>query len=307
MKALDWLKNKTVSKTQPLDASAEIRVIGDRGAGKSAYMASLAYWPNARSDSPVQSVTSVGNQEASAQLMKMARDVLEQGLELEPTNLNASVDEVKDYGLSIVLKEQFSWIQSQAGLNSQLVKLRVNCKDYAGEFFSDLIYKTGDSKLADYLEDCELATGILLMVDGTSNRQDREYAVGLEKFLAALDRTDLEPKQRRVAFTISKCELPQLWVSRNEPQELARRRFPLMMAKLKTWQQMGNGTVDYFTISAFGNLGNNYPEPNTIELARGKEGTTSVIRDPKRWRPFGLVSPIYWLCTNQRHQELDKD
>lgn len=307
MTVLDWLKNKTGSnQSEPREANAEIRVIGDRRAGKTAYMASLAYWPNAKSDSPVQSVTPVGNQEASRQLMNMARNILEQGLELEPTDLNASVDEVKDYGLSIVLKEQFSWKHPQFGLSPRLVKLRVNCKDYAGEFFADLIHKTGDAKLADYLEDCVLATGILLMVDGTSHRQDREYAIGLEKFLAALERTDLEPKQRRIAFVLSKCELSTLWVSRHEPRELASRRFPLMQKKLDNWQKMGNGTVDYFTTSAFGTLGTNYPEPNTIELKRDRQGTTSIIREPRLWRPFGLVVPIYWLCTGQRHQELDK-
>jgi hypothetical protein len=304
MKAFDWLKPKA---PELKDANAEIRVIGDRSAGKTAYMASLAYWPNAKADSPVQSVTPVGNQEASAQLMNMAQNILEQGLELEPTPLEATVDEVKDYGLSIVLKEQFSLKNLQRGLSSSAIRLNVNCKDYSGEFLRDLINKTGDPRLVDYLEDCVVATGLLLLVDGTSHRKDKDYAIGLEKFLAALDRVDINPKQRRVAFAVSKCELSQLWVSRHEPRKLTQRRFPLMQNKLENWVDRGGGEVDYFATSAFGTLGTNYPEPNSIEKQRNRQGTTSIIRDPKRWRPFGLVSPIYWLCTGQRHKELDKD
>lgn len=302
MKAFDWLKQK---EPELKDANAEIRVIGDLSAGKTAYMASLAYWPNAKTDSPVQSVTPVGNQEASAQLMNMAQNILEQGLELEPTPLEATVDEVKDYGLSIVLKEQFSLKNLQRGATFSAIRLNVNCKDYSGEFLRDLIHKAGDPRLVDYLEDCVVATGLLFLVDGTSHRKDKDYANGLEKFLAALDRVDINPKQRRIAFAISKCELCQLWVSRHEPRELTKRRFPQMQSKLENWVDRGGGEVDYFATSAFGTLGTNYPEPNSIEKQRDRQGTTSIIRDPKRWRPFGLVSPIYWLCTGQRHKELE--
>ncbi len=305
MKLLNWLKSS--SEPESIDENAEIRVIGDRGSGKTAYMASLAYWPNANPDSPVQSVTPIGDQEAGAKLIAMAQNILEQGLELEPTDLDADVADVKDYGLSIVLKEQFSLRHPQAGIRSRMVRLNINCKDYAGEFFADLIHKVGDPKLEDYLEDCVVATGILFLVDGTAHRKDREYANGLDKLLMALDRTDLGGKKRRIAFAISKCEQSQLWVSRHQPRELARRRFPLTRRKLENWAEMGGGEVDCFTTSAFGMLGINYPEPNAIQLTRGRNGTTSVIRDPKRWRPFGLVSPIYWLCTGQRHKELDKD
>ena len=282
----------------------DIRVIGDKASGKTTYMASLAYWPNANPASLVQSITSYGDQEAGAELIAKAQNILEQGLELEKTDLNV-LEAVKDYGLSIVLKEQFSL--KNVHFRPRMVKLNINCKDYAGEFFSDLIYKIGDPKLDDYLEDCKIALGILFLVDGTTHRKDAEYARGFDKFFQKLDRADLDQTKRRLAFTFSKCEQSQLWVSRHEPRELAKRRFPLVQKRLATWQEMSGGAVEYFTTSAFGTIGHNYPEPNSIQLTRNRNGTTSVIRDPKRWRPFGLVSPLYWLCTGQRHQELDKD
>jgi hypothetical protein len=304
----DWLnqkKKQSSSNSEPLDRSAEVRVIGDRASGKTAYMASLAYWPNANTSSPVQTVTPI-NDDAN-ELVANARSILEQGLELESTKLNGSIERVQDYTLSIVLKGEFTWKTPKVTLQSQLVKLNISCKDYSGEFFSDLLHKTGDSQLVDYLEDCVRSTGIMFLADGMTNRKDSEYANGLDKFLMALDRTDISSNQRRIAFVMTKCEQSELWVNRHNPRELAQARFPQTCRKLQGWEQMGGGQVDYFTTSAFGMLGSKYPEQNSKMLKRDRDGTTSVIKDPKRWRPFGLVAPIYWLCTGERHKELDKD
>lgn len=292
-----WLKNN--KETQEInDESAVIRVIGDRGSGKTAYMASMAYWPNANPDSPVQSIVPI-NDEAN-ELIAQAQNILEQGLQLEPTDLNASVLDVKDYTLSITLKDRF------AAFRSGMLKLNISCKDYAGEFFSDLIHQVGDSRLEDYLEDCLEATGILFLLDGTTYRKDSEYANGLDKFLMALDRSDMDEKHRRIALVMTKCEQSELWINRHKPEELAKARFPQVHRKLETWSKSTGGEVSYFTTSAFGMLGNQFPEPNSKKLSRDRNGTTSVIKNPRRWRPFGLIAPIYWLCTGQHHKELVK-
>lgn len=303
---LDWLKNrKTQELSEPefIDQNATLRVIGDRGSGKTAYMASLSHWPNADANSPVQMVTPISD---GYELVDKARNILEQGLELAPSDLDPTADTVKDYGLSITLKGQFQWKNPKLGLRPQMVKLNVNCKDYAGEFFSDLVHKTGDSRLESYLEDCLQATGLLFLVDGTAYRKDRDYAHALEKFLMALDRTDLAGQKRRIALVLSKCEQEELWVSRHQPRELAKRRFGDVYTKLESWSKIGAGQVDYFVTSAFGVLGSRFPQANAVRRNRDRNGTTSVIKDPKRWRPFGLVAPIYWLCTGERHKELDK-
>jgi GTPase SAR1 family protein len=304
---LDWLtKRKTTQGTsEAIQSNGVLRVIGDRASGKTTYMASLARWPNAEPSSPVQNVTPVN--EEGEELIAKAQNILEQGLELEPTDLNASAIDVKDYTLSIALKGQFSWKNPKASAPSQLVTLNISCKDYAGEFFTDLLYQAGDSRLQDYLEDCLQATGIMFLIDGTTHRKDSEYANGLDKFLMALDRTDIGAEKRRVGLVMTKCEQPELWIKRQQPRELAAARFPQVNRKLQSWQQMGAGSVEFFTTSAFGMLGTRYPEPNSKRINRDRNGTTSVLKDPKRWRPFGLVAPIYWLCTGDRHKELDKD
>ncbi|BAY80464.1 hypothetical protein NIES25_69520 (plasmid) [Nostoc linckia NIES-25] len=299
----NWFKTNTdSSKSQ--ESSAVLRVIGDRGSGKTAYMASLARWPNADSTSPVQTVIPVG--EAGEELISKAQNILEQGLELEATDLAISTADIKDYTLRITLKGQFSWNNLKANIGSQVVNLNISSKDYAGEFFSDLLYRAGNSQLQEYLEDCSLATGIMFLVDGSSRAKDSEYANGLDKFLTSLDRTDMELGRRRIAFVLTKCEQSELWVNRHKQAFLAEARFPQVHRKLQAWQQIGSGSVEYFTTSAFGMLGNNYPEPNVQLLSRGRDGVTAVIKEPKRWRPFGLVAPVYWLCTGDRHKELDK-
>jgi GTPase SAR1 family protein len=306
---LNWLKKKNnpeSNNAEPnfVNQEAVIRLVGDRGSGKTAYIASLAYWPNADPSSPVQTVTPVGDE--ARELTSKAQDILEQGLMLEPTPLSSSPDDVKDYTLSIALKDQFSWNNPTATLENQLLQLNISCKDYAGEFFADLVSKVNDPKLDDYLEDCLQATGILLLLDGTAHRKDSEYANGIDQFLTQLDQTDLDGVQRRIAVVINKCDQSELWINRYHPQEVSRQRFPSVCGKLESWSQMGGGRVECFTTSAFGMLGCRYPEPNAKRLRRDRGGTSSIIKKPRQWRPFGLVAPIYWLCTGARHQELDQ-
>lgn len=283
--------------------SGTLRVIGDRASGKSTYMAALARWPNADSFSPVETVNPF-NEDGKALIAK-AQNLLEQGLQLEPTQLINP--DIPDYGIRIILKGQFSWRNPQITGDSQPVPLVINCKDYAGEFFSDLLYKSGDPLLMDYLQDCVLASGVLLLLDGTAHRKDQEYADSMERFLASLDQTDINNRKRRIALAIAKCEQPELWVQRFSPQDMAQARFPRVCRTLQAWQKIGAGNVEYFATSAFGMLGKNYPEPNSILVKRDRGGVTAVLKDPKRWRPFGLVSPLYWLCTGERHKQLDKD
>ena len=279
----------------PETSGGQLRLIGDRGSGKTGYLASLAYWPNASTESPVDSVIPVGQE--SQELVKKARDILEQGLQFEPTRLDRDVDDMKDYALSINLKKKLG----------RQVQLNISCKDYSGEFFSDLLYKAGDPLLNDYVEDCCFANGLLVLVDGTAHRKDSEYAIGMEKLLMELDRGQLDTKQRRIALVLSKCEQSELWVSRHQPKQLAARRFRQLSQKLEVWSAQGGGSVNYFAASAFGVLGKQFPEPNSQQIRRSRDGTTSIIKRPKLWRPFGLVSPIYWLCTGERHSQLDRD
>lgn len=291
--------------SSPLQSDAVVRVIGDRSSGKTTYMASLARYPNSDSSSPVQSIVPVN--EASKELIAKAQNLLEQGLAFEPTRLDAKASDVKDYSFSITLKGRFSSRNPQTTFGLQLLKLNISCKDYAGEFFSDLLQQSQSRQLRDYLKDCSQATGIMFLIDGNSRRKDAEYAAGLDKFLTELERNDIAGTKRRISLVLTKCEQSELWVNRHKPVFIVKARFPQVYRKLQAWQQIEGGIVGYFTTSAFGMVGNTFPEPNMTLLSRNHNGIAAVIKDPKRWRPFGLIAPIYWLCTGDRHKELDRE
>ncbi len=118
---------------------------------------------------------------------------------------------------------------------------------------------------------------------------------------------DQGAKKRRIALVLTKCEQPELWVNRHKPRKLATDRFHQVSTKLETWQKSGKGSVEFFASSAFGMLGTRQLEANSQKIRRDRDGVASVLKDSKVWRPFGLVAPIYWLYTGERHPGLDKD
>lgn len=276
---------------------ATLRVIGDRASGKTTYLAALARSiinPN----SPVRMVRPFGESDS---LVAMAQNILEQGLEPEPNRPDSTLD-LKDYGLTITLQDQFGW-----GLQgTKTTTLNLSCKDYPGEFLSDLILRPNSPELEDYLEDCVQANGLLLMLDGTAHRKDREYETSVEQLLLGLNQRQPANSRRRIAIALSKCEQPELWVHRFDPRQAIHKRFPKVCIRLQAWQQHGAIEIDYFTLSAFGSLGNS-PEANMTRTYRDRGGTRAVLKNSKLWRPFGLVAPLYWLCTGKRHSKLDQE
>ena len=296
---LNWLNKKKDKNKNLSEGSSEInlRVVGDRASGKTTYMASLARCGNANYSSFVQVIEPFNKD--GENLFNLAQDILEQGLRLEPTRLNEHADatSLPNYALKIIIKKE---------LGIKTSEMLLNCKDYSGEFFSDLLYQTGNSLLQDYIDDCLEAESILFLIDGIAYQKDREYAKGLGKFLDNF-RTNTDKKKRRLALVLSKCEQPDLWINRHKPKDLVIARFPEVYRKLEAWQKSGYGKVEYFTSSAFGMLGTRFPEANAKKIRRGQDGVVSVLKDTQHWRPFGLVAPIYWLYTGERHQGLEKD
>lgn len=294
------LEKSTLGKSK--QSSATIRLIGDRASGKTTYMASLAYWPNASANSLIQQVIPVNDE--SIELVEKARNILEQGLSLEPTQLNSDADELTDYTLSLKLQDP----SRTFGFGKKQLTLNISCKDYPGEFFSDLLHRNSqDGQLRSYLDDCLQAQGILLLLDGLANRKDAEYAAGLETFFRLMDQSEIDLKKRRIAFTLCKCEQAELWVNHHDPFFLASSRFPKTFQALQEWERIGAGSFSCFTTSAFGMLGNNFPRPNSTTVKRQRDGVASIIKDPERWKPFGLFAPVYWLCTGNQSKALLKE
>lgn len=291
--------------TQSNQKNAAIRVVGDRASGKTTYMAALTRFPQSRTNTSkenriVQSVSATN--EDGKSLINKAQNILEQGLELEPTDLAPDASSSNDYQLSIALSN-LSRLKSSA----ELTRLNVSFKDYAGEFFSDLLYDDNDPNLKTYLADCAQATGLMFLLDGSAQREDENYAAGVEKLLNALPNSNRSNPLKRIALVLTKCEMPDLWMKRKDPEHLAQLKFKRVYTKMRNWQSETGGDIGFFTSSAFGVLEPRFGEANSKTIKRDRGGIRAVIKDSNRWKPFGLVAPIYWLCTGDRNQKLDEE
>jgi hypothetical protein len=146
------------------------------------------------------------------------------------------------------------------------------------------------------------------LIDATSQGKDQLYANSLESFLSELKRFNLgQERRRRIAWIITKAEQPEIIINRYELAGfIHKKRFPKTYQKLQEWQNAKEGKIEvnFFLASAFGTVGGDM-KGNYKNLSRQQGGTQSVIRYPQQWRPFGLVAPLYWLCTGKRHDELD--
>jgi len=292
---------ESVAESSTEQKNITVKVIGDRASGKTTYMAALARFPESTaSNGIVQDIKALNDD--GRELVSKAKNLLEQGLEFEPTRLEASADDNKDYQLTIALRGL-----SQFNRNTDVAtRLNVTFRDYAGEFFSDLIHRDRDPKLTDYIEDCRQADGLMFLLDGSAQRKDAEYAQGVDKLLRLLSESGSIRQIKRIALVLTKCEQPDLWIKHEKPQKLAQKRFKNVCAKLSAWQATTGVSLEYFTASAFGVMGSPFQEANAVQLSRKRSGVTSIIKDKDRWKPFGLISPTYWIATGQRSRTLDE-
>lgn len=287
---------KNTNQIEP-NVSSTLRIVGDRGSGKTTYLAALARWPILDPQHPVKEVTHTND--AGKRLADKARIILEEGQPFVPTP-PASITHpgegaagLDTYGLKIVFKEEFSRGKGP-------IEIDIQCKDYSGELFGDfLLNPSAQTELNDYIEDCTRAgTDILLLIDSTSHRKDRNYEEIVQRFLDELNNANWQGK---IAVALSKCEDIQVWGKiHSEPIEgLVNKWFPRLFNKLNSRSSLCQ--VQYFALSAFGVYGTTYQRPNYKYADETK--MSMVLEKKQQWKPYGLVSPLYWLCTGTRYQD----
>ena len=262
-----------------------VRLIGDRASGKTTYLAALACLSENNPQSRVTRVIPIG--EETENFVRKAKEKLDEKEQIERTIYNDSGIE-KSYVFKIEFNDSSS--------------LDIQCKDYSGEFFRDLVENNNPQLLERYIKDCvEIeGTGILFLLDGTA-RRDEYYAECIYQFLMRIDRsTPKTSPSRRVAVALTKCDIPELWIHSDNPTDKIRGRFEGVHGKLQNFRKI---TVDYFATSAYGMLGSDSETPNSKTEISNDDGTRAVIResDPRLWCPFGLIEPLYWLYTGRRY------
>ena len=290
------LQKKT---TQPLAGNSEFRIIGPRKSGKTTYLVALAYWPNTKSHSPIESIEPMDDE--TAKLTGMAKDILEAGASLAGTYLSDNPSQLPPYSLSIKMKPAFS---------SQNQRFEITCKDFAGELFDKLRSgNTAETKL--YLEECAGAPGLLIILDGTFFTEDYEYAQGLENLQSEL-KWRLKGQNKalenyRTAVVFSKAEQSQVWIHRHDVRKFMRLKFNQTYQTLENWGKDWQCSINYFLCSAFGMKVDKMgvpPTPNVKVTSRENGVTLGIIARPELWQPFGLVAPIYWLYTGKDYPKL---
>lgn len=286
----------------PLDLGCcDIRLIGPRASGKTTFLATLAYWPNADGRYPITCIEPIN--EETVHLVDKARDILECGLQLEPTIVQGWHGR-SYYRLLINLKPNLC-LHPLSWLRKQDIRFTLSCIDYAGELIERLNNNSTDDISVSFLDECALASGLLLLIDATSGASDSHYAKAFGILRQELNyrwrKGNRNLKNYRVAIVFSKFDQPNAWVHRNNLEEFITLNFPRTRNVFQNWYRNYGCSVKYFACSAFGMKGKP-SHPNVLEIGDG--GENWVLAQRSKWQPFGLVAPVYWLCTGKNNSRL---
>lgn len=286
----------------------DFRIVGPRRSGKTAFMAAVARWPNAKKDSPIIAVDPYNDE--AGELINLAKDILEDGKELAGTDYSGSGDaeDLPTYSLLITLKAKFLNHPLPA-LKNQPIRLRVSCREYTGELIKELRnLDKPSSHLVSYLDDCASASGLLLLIDSTAKKSaEREYSQALENLQRELNErlsiNDRGLQNYRIAVVFTKSEQPPASGYWQDIESFIGLNFPNVQNTLTKWSNNWRCSTNYFFCSTFGTKGTP-PRPNFKQKNRDAGGTYGVIDKPAVWRPLGLVAPLYWLATGKEDNQL---
>ena len=183
----------------------------------------------------------------------------------------------------------------------------VSFKDYAGEFFHEMAHeKQRQPHIKEYLDSCALSSRMMILIDSlvSSEKHDLEYALAIKNLGQELDmrlkKGSRNLNNYRIAVVLTKFDQLQVWKYRNEPREFFQRQFPRTYKSLRQLMNNEKCLISYFSCSAFGMKGEP-PQPNAIGYGNSMY---FVLQDTELWQPFGLIAPIYWLCTGQMPNKL---
>ena len=282
----------TILKKQQLIGN-DIRIIGSRKSGKTTYLASLLRLPEElKTQFPGLKITPTSDD--AEELIGKAKNILEKGAVFA--------------GNDIGDEPYFSFnIQIPTTKNSPGITLGLNVKDYSGETFEFAAIPHKASEFQEYVEDWLTAKSWMIMLtDWDASNDTKLYAPALNRLLTELSEqanVNETLNQLRVAVVISKCERGELWPCRLDAEEdLFRVRLKETYKVLK--DKLPPSRLRFFACSAFGVMGDSSgqhdPRPNRYIPNDGSSAEFSAyLREVDAWKPFGLISPLYWLSTGR--------
>jgi hypothetical protein len=263
-----------------------IRIIGPRGSGKTTYLAALAYYPDKkRPGRKVKHVKLQALNDDTRELAEKAENIILQGESLEPTRVEGGIDALPFYSFGLEIKPKF--------YTSELINIAV--RDYPGEIFDELASSVNTNPLhREFVDECleDGVDGCLILLTDWSKEKDQFLSRVLTKFTKLMDIKG-RSENLRIAVAMSKCERGELWSGRLDPTlDLFQQHLPQTTAILE--QTLPSKNLQFYAISTFGVLERNDPRPNREDVI-GTDSTNSILREPNKWQPYGLLEPLYWL------------
>lgn len=299
--------------TLPGENKKNIYIIGPRASGKTTFLGALLSITNYSQNKNHRKVN-VDTRGATRQLESKVRDSWETKRPLAPTTFEGSL---QDYEFSLKIKSQY-----------KPTEIELKAKDYAGEFFQELLRTTDSStQIKPYLLDClTKANGwIVLLPDFCLQDRGNEFTIvaNIDGFYISvfhkllsefpkdnyifspdeLTKIQSNLRQIRIAFVMSKCERGELWTRRWEPErDLFQVHLNNTREFLRNKLSLRKNQIDFFALSSFGVFSKSDPRPNRLNLGRNLQDG-AMIDDTEKWRPFGLVNPLYWIATGKRWKD----
>ncbi|MBR8831730.1 MAG: hypothetical protein N5P05_002677 [Chroococcopsis gigantea SAG 12.99] len=268
-----------------------ISVIGPRGAGKTTYLAALAYsLEHGDQKSKTKKFTIIPQNEESRKLAEQADNILRSGAELEATRL------IEDEENQLAdLPYYLFKIKYKAGSKAREISLTT--KDYPGECFDKVANHDGSSQFTEnFIKDCTTdVVGCLIFLTAWESNMDAYYNRFVTNFLRNVPGDRLSKLKLAVAMT--KCERGEIWPGRNDPEKDL---FGLYLKQTTNTlrSKLPGEKVRFFAMSTFGVLAIKDPRPNRIDRLKIHDREPgAVLREPAYWQPYNLIEPLYWLNT----------
>ncbi|OYQ61830.1 hypothetical protein B9G53_25405 [Pseudanabaena sp. SR411] len=181
-----------------------------------------------------------------------------------------------------------------------------SCKDFprGTPFQNDLSYLDGGLRTEENINLNEADILILILFNGQMNEKD---------LLAELKPIINELRKReklgtsRIAIGLNRCDDVKLYTQlrRFGAEKLFEKLFPKAYQINKALKTVFE--IEYFAMSNFGMISTKPPVPNVNQTLLDNGYTSGTLKNSQVWKPFGLISPLYWLSTGKRHPQLDKD
>lgn len=260
----------------------DIAIIGPSKAGKTTYLAALAYLSE-NNIFPGLDI-SLYEDENSQTLKNMSynlvqlKDIVGQ---TEPGN-------EPTYAFTIKLPA------GKYGVK-QAQEIKLSFVDYAGEIFNKIARRSAE--VQSYINQLmKVQAWMVMLTDFQPGKADYEYQMILAELWQKI-----QSKEIPMAVVMSKCERGEIWPGRLDPDEdLFKVRLPQTYNYLTKTEKISSERLKFFACSSFGVRDSQDPRPNRESFDKDFPAEFSaVIRGDCSWKPYGLIAPLYWLSTGK--------